>query len=319
MKLCLIDKSPTSRLSQGKRRHTNRAESSADQDASYTHQNSNLPRSRRISQFSFAMGIYVSLCAFVCPTLVIADYIPPEQVEIKTEEYKPTLPETGNLSFSYEIAWQGLVVADALVHVEDCFSEDKKRYVKMSADARSNSFVALFYKLQHRSEGTFEVSPFRPISYTYTQKENSKSTQRAIHFLSSGTIKYESRRNQNKPTQGQFNPNNNTLDPLSAAYLARSLPMDLGKTIAVDVFNGKHRFLISFKVEALETVLIMGKQMNAYRVTPTVNRLSDSSPEKRLKQASIWISADSRRTLLKLKSEVWIGSISATLVGIEKK
>ena len=64
----------------------------------------------------------------------------------------------------------------------------------------------------------------------------------------------------------------------------------------------------------LEELKIMGKTRKAYKVTPSVDKLTDSKGEKRLKSAHFWISADGRREILKLESEVFFGAVKAELV-----
>ena len=43
----------------------------------------------------------------------------------------------------------------------------------------------------------------------------------------------------------------------------------------------------------------------------SVVKLSDTEGEKRLRSATIWLSADEDRNILKLESSVWIGSVTA--------
>ena len=99
--------------------------------------------------------------------------------------------------------------------------------------------------------------------------------------------------------------------------LARSLPVSEGSELEFDIWNGKHRYLIKLKVDKREEIKIGKKKVLADKVIPTVKKLTESEGEKRIKSVVMWVSADERREILKIESEVLLGSITATLTGIE--
>ena len=51
----------------------------------------------------------------------------------------------------------------------------------------------------------------------------------------------------------------------------------------------------------------------AFRVVPSVKKLTDTEGEKKFRSATLWIAADETREVLKMESEVWIGSVTAKL------
>jgi hypothetical protein len=252
---------------------------------------------------------FIATFLLLATSNVSADYISPGEVSVKTTPYSPQDTDFDLGVYQYDVSWQGIPVAKAHVIVE----EKTDSLMNVKATATTGDFISMFYKLRFQSESTFKSESLEPIHFKSEQNENSKEKIREISFSPNGVIrtKYSKDGRVQKPTE--FRSENSTFDPISAAFLARSLPIKIGVRRGFDVFNGKHRYLIEFQVEALETISFKGEMIPAYRVRPFVTKLTDSEGEKRLKYARIWISADNKREVLKLESKVLVGKVTAEL------
>lgn len=173
--------------------------------------------------------------------------------------------------------------------------------------------IDVFYRLRHTSESVFDARTLRPQQFSSHQRENSRERGSEIQFEEDGRIRSTNYKSGGETASLDFRSENLTLDPISAAFVARSLPVDQAREISFDVFNGKHRYLISFVVEGREQVAVGKKTYDAFRVVPSVQKLTDTEGEKRLQSAKIWVSADDSREVLKLESKVMIGKVSAKL------
>ncbi|MBP9837945.1 MAG: DUF3108 domain-containing protein [Proteobacteria bacterium] len=243
-----------------------------------------------------------------------ADYIPPQDVEVKTITYSPEKTEFEEGIYEYSVEWQGIPVGSSKVIVK----KDKANITTVTATAVSSGVVKVFYSLRHLSESIFRSDTFKPLSFFSIQKENSKIKSREIKFSDEGQIeaKLYKHKNEQRKTDEEinFHSENVTLDPITAAFLARSLPVHGNEEYTFDVFNGKHRFLITLKVVGRENIKVEGKTFDTYKVVPTVKKLTDTEGEKRLRSAAIWVTADDNRDIVKLESSVLIGAVSAELV-----
>ncbi len=249
--------------------------------------------------------------------LAIADYISPGAVVVRTKAYQPRSTNFAKGSYEYQVKWEGIPVGSANVKVDTKY-QDGKRMLDVEATASSSRVIRLFYSLNHLSKSIFSADSLAPVEFHSKQIENSRFTNRDITFAPGGDIVAKTMKGK-KNTTGEteelkFKSENATFDPISAAFLARSLPIDPNEDLSFDVFNGKHRFLISFHVLGRETVRVAGKTYDAFKVEPTVKKLTDTEGEKRIRKVLIWVSADDSREVLKLESEVFLGSINAKLV-----
>jgi hypothetical protein len=243
-----------------------------------------------------------------------ADYISPQDVKIKTMDYHPGTTNFEEGTYRYQFSWQGIPVGEAQVDVEDKQIEGRS-FLHVKASAQTGKFIDLFYRLRHTSESTFDAQSLKPQRFYSWQKENSREKIREISFDDNGKIRTTGLNNGSVSDQIEFQSDNFTLDPISAAFVARSLPVQEGEELSFDVFSGKHRYLITFHVEGREKLVVGNKTYEAFRVVPSVKKLTDSEGETRLQSATLWVSADPSREVLKLESKVFVGKVSAKLIG----
>lgn len=324
--------------------------------------------SRDIVIRTFKAAIQALLTALAIVVLVepaVADYIPPDLVDVHTERYHPEQTDFAVGTYNYSISWEGIPVARASVTVRPSGGNTAKPAVVQPSDApvqpqeaaqsssgvakdaessepgavkpiadtapdpellrvtaavQTGRFIDLLYRLRHSSESLFDVRTLQPLTFFSHQTENSKTKLRKVEFGRDGMIsarlwKLDKKGNEVPEESRQFHTDNAMFDPITAAFFARSLPVDAGESRDFDVFNGKHRFLITMKVGPKETIKVKGKKYVTYPVTPSVKKLTDTEGENRLTSATIWITADDRRDVVRLESSVIVGSVTADLEG----
>lgn len=264
--------------------------------------------------------LIVGLRLITLPHPCSADYVPPDQVHIQTEDYSVSDFHLIEGKYRYDIAWQGIPVASAVVDVSlKPHGEQNGQVYRIAVSAKTSSIIEIFYYLRFSAVSEFTTPSLTPIRYESRTRENSRQKEQIIEFQKNGSVRASASKNGVTKEVISFVPNNTIRDPISASFLARLLSFNSEKPIELDVFNGKHRYLITFNLDSIEQVKAAGRYFQAYKLRPEVQRLTDTNPGTQLKSAYIWVSADEQRHLLKLESEVWIGSVSATLSNFERK
>lgn len=232
-----------------------------------------------------------------------------ERVVVTTPVYEPgTGFDFPKGRYEYTVSWQGIPAASATVEINSNLNQ-----LKILASAKTYSGIDLFYKLRYHAEGIISADDFSPIRTSLVQQENSRRKVTEISFLEGGEI--DSTRDTGKETTRiRFNPNNFTLDPFSAAFLARSLSWEPGISREFDTFNGKTRYLIRLTCTDLQKLKVNGQDRDVWVITPEVTNLS-GVPKKnsKLRRASIYVTADKEREIIKLVSDVFIGSVTTKL------
>jgi hypothetical protein len=269
-----------------------------------------------VASFVWGALLFVAILQISAP-IANADYIPPSQVVVRTKAYQPQETNFPLGSYEYQISWEGIPVGSASIQIGTT-RRDGKKMLDVKATACSGGIVSAFYRLRHQSESIFSAQALKPVEFLSQQTENTRFTNIKISFSPDGSIHAKINKGKlnsaGKSEEVSFKSENATFDPISAAFLARSLPVESTEDPSFDVFNGTDRYLISFHVVGREKIAVAGKEYDAFKIRPSVKKLTDTEGEKRLRRAYVWVSADGSREVLKLESQVLLGSVSAKLV-----
>ena len=262
---------------------------------------------------------YRLICAAIClfAMAALASHAetqrPPEleEIRITTPVYRPDFSEyTPKLgTYKYTVGWEGIPAAECSVSMERL--EDGN--YQIVAAARTYSFIDLFYKLRYHAEGLLSGTALMPIRSSTQETENSRVKRTEITFHPDGTIESVRQMKGKSPETLSFKPENFTLDPFAAAFIARGVDWKVGETRQFDTFNGKSRYLISLTATGLEKLRHDGVIRDVWVIVPKVKTVGKEGVERKLRSAKIYLSADSNREIIKIVSSVFIGSVRAEL------
>lgn len=227
--------------------------------------------------------------------------------KVTTPAYRPDMtqfnPPLG--VYTYSVSWQGIPAAEAVVAVS---KEDG--LFKITTTARTLRAIDLFYRLRYRAEGVMDAENLLPIRAVMEQQENSKVKLIEMDFLENGDIQ-TSRSQRGKDTvQTVVSTDNFTLDPFSAAFMARSMPWREGMSRSFDTFNGKDRYLITLTATARSRMRVNGEKRDVWEITPKITNISKGGSARKLRGATIYVTDDEAREVVKLTSEVFVGSVN---------
>lgn len=238
-----------------------------------------------------------------------AAFIPPGEVQISTPVYQPNhqsfKPREGQ--YKYSVSWQGIPAASATLDV----THEGELY-RIIASARTASGVEIFYKLRYRAEGTLSSETFYPERAVIMQQENSRRKETEMSFANGEISSVRSQKGR-QPEVHRFKSDNFTLDPFSAAFIARGMDWQEGRSYQFDTFNGKTRYLISLTAEEKRTIKFEGKQREVWIIVPRVENLSRPHAEKKLRRAEIYLTTDESRDILQIRSSVFVGTVNTEL------
>jgi hypothetical protein len=241
------------------------------------------------------------------------DYISPDLVKVTTPLYRPNKqvfhPKFG--VYEYSVGWEGINAASCAVTI----SKKDGAYI-VDAAARTYTGVDLLYKLRYEAIGTISAEDFSSISLSIDHRENSRKKNIEMSFQpGQGQITATRGKGADDPDKKtvSFSPNNLTLDPIGAAFLARSLDWNIGDTKHFDVFNGKSRYFISLSAIRRETINYKGEKRPVIVISPQVRNLTTTKPRAKLREAFIYVSDDQHRDVLRIVSSVFIGSVITEL------
>ena len=265
------------------------------------------PKHILVAVLSIAFGVAIANGARAGEAMIKPDAVPAYQ-----PKYLPF--EAGERAL-YRATWNGLFsVASAQVHTTAKLVDGKK-VIHVRVDAKTSGALELIWKMRDTISSTFDAGALTPTHFVFSQRENSRVIDTDAKFDQRTKRWAVNRQQVGKRTKIYQFESNNTLDPITAVYLARSTEFKVGDKLYFKVFGGRYQYLLELSVEKKEPVeLESGKTVEAYRIVPRIQNITKNGYAGRINEAAIWISADERRMPIKMSSKVLFGSVHLELV-----
>jgi hypothetical protein len=261
-------------------------------------------------KFRFQLIALLAAIFFLVGTVGWANRIPMDQIKISTPVYSPDLsgfaPKMG--TYTYRVSWKGIPAGTVEMEVVRNGSDYEIR-----AKAYTVKFIDVFYKLRYSTEAVISAEtllPKRSVSYS---RENNRHKESETTFLPNGSVHSTSKDHRGRVESIAFEPDNFTLDPYSAAFMALAMEWEVGDTRQFDTFSGTNRYLIELTATERTTISVDNRLREAIVIVPSVQKLTDIDTKK-LKKAEIYVSTDSNREILKISSDLMIGAVNTDMV-----
>jgi len=212
----------------------------------------------------------------------------------------------------YVASWNGIPLASAKIQAAPSVVDGKSLY-EVKVSAQTWRYLDPIWKMRDTVESLFDAGSVYPRRFIFRQRENRKSVDTTANFDPGAQKWIVRRQNGNKVQNSEFIAPR-TFDPISATYWARTLDFKVGDSIQLEVFGGKSFYRVILNVVGREKVAVKAGEFDAYKIVPQVFNLSKSGLAEKVREATVWISADDARMPVKINSKVTIGSVSIEMV-----
>ncbi len=209
---------------------------------------------------------------------------------------------------TYDISWLNITAGSAVMEVARMEGKNDRAFAKLVGTAQSRPMITKFFPVDNRIESELDLSALVPEHMTFRRREGRKKEDiEYVFHQKEGTVTTV----RGGITESLPIPAG-TQDIISCLYYARTvLPMKPGAALTMNVYHDKKNRPVEVRVEDVEMVEgTWGKAETA--------RLLVIMPFHGLfmNQGNIrvWITTDERRTPVRMKAKVVIGSIVADLV-----
>ena len=237
--------------------------------------------------------------------------INPDAIPVYQPKYYPF---EGGEKQIYRASWNGLVsVATAEISTVPTIIDGKKVY-RVQVEAKSSGILDFIWKMRDTITSTFDAKALSPARFTFSQRENSKVIDTEARLDHTGKRWAVNRKEKGKQAKIYEFESQNTVDPITAVYLARSVDFKVGDRLYFKIFGGRYQYLLELTVEKKEPVELTWGKVEAYRIVPRIQNLTKRGYAERFNEATIWISADERRLPVKLSSKIVFGNVYLELV-----
>lgn len=217
----------------------------------------------------------------------------------------------------YDLTWTGIKVGESVLEVKNNGSD-----IQIISKASSAKWVSVFYKvddtvistLKRLTNEDIEYQTDRgfmwvPKSYRIKLKEGKYRRDKEIIF--DHIAKKAKYINYLNNESGSFDINDSTLDPLSCLYYVRRLPLKVGKSIFIEVFDSKKLYNVEVQILNKE---IVETPLGAFKTILIKPIIKSEGIFYRKGDILIWLTDDEKKTPVLLKTKVQLGSVKAVLV-----
>lgn len=221
-----------------------------------------------------------------------------------------SIPFRPGEKINFIVKWSFIPAAEATLEILPLTRLDGIPSYHFVMTAKTYPYVDLFYMVRKRVDAFVDAGITR--SLLYKIKEDGKSKRDiTVHFdWSRNVAQYSNFGESLEPIPilpGSF-------DPLSVFYAFRRFDLSESLGITAPVTDGKKCVTGTAKVKKRETVKVGGTYFDTYLVEPDLRHIGGVFRKSKDAKLQIWVTADSRRIPVKIKSKVVVGSFVAELV-----
>jgi hypothetical protein len=209
---------------------------------------------------------------------------------------------------TYDLTWTGIKAGTATQEIID-----DGNAIRVVSTVRSADWISVFFPVEDRVESSLaKAEPPQlglPNHFRMKVREGSHRRDREIIFdQKNRKAQYIDHIGGGKATIDILQ---NTYDAYSSFYYLRTLKLEVGKSVFVNMLDNKKLWTVEVQVVKKEKLHTILGEVNTIQVRPIMK--SDGIFERK-GAIDIWVTDDDRRIPVRMKTKVKIGSVTATLV-----
>lgn len=225
-------------------------------------------------------------------------------------------PELRPLGATYRFGWSGLTAATGEVH----FTKASDDELQLEGTGRTIGLVRALWKLDVNYHAVANGETLRPIEARQTENYRSKQITTQLSFTNNGATSARTEGQTasvgTKVRQFSFS---NLFDLHSAMLYVRSQSLKDRGVYRVVVYPATSAYLATITVVGREKIWVRAGAYNAIKIDLQLNRVGkhlELEPHRKFRRATIWVSDDADRILLRIEAQIFIGTIFAELQSV---
>lgn len=227
--------------------------------------------------------------------------------DLGTQPASP-LPFAPGERLRYDLSWLYLKAGTAVMAVEEAAAVNGHPALKFLMTAQSGPVVTKFYPVSNHAESIVDLDTFLPARMIFNRREGKRKNdfEYTFHHRDGAVTASKDGKIEELPIP------QDAQDAISCLYFVRkSLPLDPGASLTMNVHHDKKNYKLTARVEALETLEGPWGKVQAARVLAIMPFQGIFLNEGNIR---VWFTTDHRRIPIRMKAKVIIGSIVADLV-----
>ncbi len=230
--------------------------------------------------------------------------------EVQTTSLPRNLAFQPGEKLTYDVSWSNIVTAGtAVMEVRPETTPEGRNVLRLIVSSRTVGLVAKFYTLGDLVQSVFDPQIMQSLSYSLKASHGKRKKHLELVFDHArrtvvSTLNNESPETLAIPDQVQ--------DALSALYYLRTREdLAVGKTFTFEVFESGKSWPVEVRTLGREKVKTAAGKFNAIKVGASKGLFMNEG------EILIWLTDDSRKVPVLIKSTISIGSLMFTLTDMK--
>jgi hypothetical protein len=211
--------------------------------------------------------------------------------------------------FSYDIFWLGIYVGKASLE-----AVDSKGILRITSQVHSAPVISTFYRVNDYAESL--LMDGLPVNFRIKQQEGKyRSDKETVFDTNSKIITFF---NYLNGTKGEHTVKDEKVwDVISGFFYLRTQPLDVGKTVYINIFDSNKFY--KARIDVLRKEKIKRADNGGIETIVVKPTLESEGLFQRKGDILIWITDDERRIPIRIATKAPIGSVVAELRDFENE
>ena len=216
---------------------------------------------------------------------------------------------------TYNFGWNGIIAATGEIKFDQ-----RDDHLQVVADGQTVGLARALWKFNVHHRALAEGATFRPLEMHQVETTRRKTVTTDLTFKPNRVdgIRTNVKSIETAKTRTYSSPKG-VLDMFSTMLYLRSQPLRVGDAYRLIVYPASSPYLATLTVADQSSIKIAAGTYPALKLDLQLSRIGkkgELGPHKKFRHASLWVSDDADRILLRVEAGIFVGTVFAELQSI---
>jgi Protein of unknown function (DUF3108) len=231
-----------------------------------------------------------------------------------THDARGNFPDLRPGHATYVYGWSGITAATS----EVSFRPGEQQTFVLEAKGRTVGLARILWRFDLSYRSVVNAQTLRPLETHQVETARGKRIETTLKFSNEGVDSRRLEGNRATPTVKDF-ALENLYDLQSVFLYLRSQPLGDHSVYRMAVYPANSAYVATVTVLGREHLRVRPGNYNAIKMDlnlQRVNKKNELEPHRKFKRATIWLSDDNDRVILRIESQIFVGTVTAELQSI---
>jgi hypothetical protein len=231
-----------------------------------------------------------------------------------THDARGNFPDLRPGHATYVYGWSGITAATS----EVSFRHGEQQTLVLEAKGRTVGLARILWRFDLSYLSVVNAQTLRPLETHQAETARGKRIETNLKFSNEGVDSRRLEGNRAIPTVKDF-ALENLYDLQSVFLYLRSQPLRDHSVYRMAVYPANSAYVATVTVLGREHLRVRSENYNAIKMDlnlQRVNKKNELEPHRKFKRATIWLSDDNDRVILRIESQIFVGTVTAELQSI---